>query len=165
MITSIEELNRVRDDCKSMVTTRSFASAAAAAVPVPGADVATDIGLLVEMIPAINRKFGLTPEQIEELDPQTKGKLAIIITSIGSSLIGKYVTKEAVVAVLKKVGVRVATKSVAKYIPFIGTAIATTVSFGAMKWMGNSHVDDCYETVRRLLSENGALGALSAKAA
>lgn len=152
MITSIEELNRVRDECKSMVTKRSLASAAAAAVPVPAADVGADIAILAELLPAINRRFGLTPEQVDTLDPQLKAKLAVIITSLGSGLIGSVITKEAIVAVFKKVGVRVATKSVAKYIPLIGTAIASTVSFGAMKWMGNAHVDDCYEALRQLLT-------------
>lgn len=162
MITNLKELERIRDDCKSMVTKRSFASAAAAAVPVPGADVAVDISLLMEMIPAINRQFGLTPEQIEQLDPRTKAQLTVIITSIGTSLVGRYVTKEAVLVVLKKVGVRVATKSVAKYIPIIGTAVATSVSFTAMKWMGNSHVDDCFEAIKRLNFEQGVPEAVSA---
>nr|WP_314442339.1 hypothetical protein [uncultured Sphingomonas sp.] len=152
MIKTVAELNAAREECKSMVTKRSLASAAAAAVPVPAADVGVDLLILNELIPAINRRFGLAPDQVEGLDPQIKQRLAVIVTSLGSSFIGKAVTKEAITLVLKKVGIRVATKSVAKYISFIGTAVASTVSFGAMKWMGNSHVDDCYEAVRQLMA-------------
>lgn len=156
LITTLKELDRVRDECYSLVTTRAGLSAAAAVVPVPGVDIAADLGLLVELIPAINRKFGLTPDQIDSLSPEIKQKLAVIITSVGSSLIGSYVTKESVIVLLKKVGVRIASSSVAKYIPFVGSAISATVSFGAMKWMGNSHVTDCYDVMKRIIEEEAA---------
>lgn len=64
---SLKELERIRDECKSMVTTRAGLSAGAAIVPVPGADIGADVMLLLEMIPMINRKFGLAPEQIDHL--------------------------------------------------------------------------------------------------
>ena len=148
---SIEELNALRDECKSMVTTRAGLSAGAAIVPIPGADIGADVTLLLEMIPTINRKFGLTPEQIDELDPQIKKIILVAITSIGSELIGKMVTKQLILQVLKRVGIRVATKSVAKFIPIVGQALAASISFGAMKMVGNSHVDDCYEVAKKVV--------------
>jgi uncharacterized protein (DUF697 family) len=148
---NISELDAIRDECKSMVTTRASISAGAAIIPLPGVDIGGDIALLVEMIPAINRKFGLTPEQIDHLDPQVKKIILVAITSIGSELIGKYITKQLIVQVLKNVGVRLATKSVAKYIPILGSALAATVSFGAMKMVGNSHVDDCYDVAKKAI--------------
>lgn len=156
VIKTLEELDRIRDECHAMVTSRSGLSAAAAAIPLPGVDIAADLGLLSELIPAINRKFGLTPEQIDDLSPELKQRLAVIITSVGSTLIGSYVTRETVVILLKKVGVRVASKSVTKYIPFVGSAISATVSFAAMKWMGNSHITDCYDVMKRIIQEEPA---------
>lgn len=148
---NIEELNALRDECKSMVTTRAGLSAGAAVVPIPGADIGADVTLLLEMIPTINRKFGLTPEQIDQLDPQIKKILLVSITSIGSELIGKMVTKQLVMQVLKRVGIRVATKSIAKFIPFLGQALAASISFGVMRMVGNSHVDDCYEVAKKVI--------------
>ena len=148
---TIEELNAIRDECKSMVTTRATLSAGAAVVPIPGADIGADVTLLIEMIPAINRKFGLTPEQIDHLDPQIKKIILIAITSIGSEMVGKMVTKQLIMQVLKRVGIRVATKSVAKYIPVFGQVLAASISFGAMKLVGNSHVDDCYEVAKKAI--------------
>ena len=147
----IEELNALRDECKSMVTTPAGLSAGAAVIPIPGADIGADVALLLEMIPTINRKFGLTPEQIDELDPQVKKMILVAITSIGSELIGKMVTKQLILQILKRVGIRVATKSVAKFIPFLGQALAASISFGAMKMIGNSHVDDCYEVAKKVV--------------
>jgi hypothetical protein len=61
------------------------------------------------------------------------------------------VTKQLITQVLKRVGIRVATKSVVKFIPILGQALAASISFGAMKWVGNSHVDDCYEVAKKVI--------------
>lgn len=156
--TTSQELEAIRDECKSMVTKRAGISAGAAVIPVPGADVGADIALLLEMIPMINRKFGLAPEQIDQLDPHIKQKILVIATSIGSQMVGKLVTKELLMVVLKRIGIRVATKQVVKYIPFLGQALAATISFGAMKLVGNSHVDDCFEVAKRaMLAQNASV--------
>jgi hypothetical protein len=41
-------------------------------------------------------------------------------------------------------------------VPFIGSAVAATISFGAMKLAGNAHIDDCYATAKTLLAANAA---------
>jgi uncharacterized protein (DUF697 family) len=148
---SIEELDKLRAECRSMVTGRASLSAGASVVPIPGADIATDIGLLLEMIPIINRKFGLSPEEIDQFDPKVKVLILAAITSIGSGMVGKYVTKQLIVQVLKRVGIRVATKSVVKYIPLLGSVLSASISFGAMKILGDSHVDDCYEVAKQII--------------
>jgi uncharacterized protein (DUF697 family) len=146
---TINELEAIREECKSMVTKRAGISATAAIVPVPGMDIGADVALLLEMIPAINRKFGVTPDQLDGMDPQIKQMILVAATSIGSEMIGKYITKEIIIQVLKKIGVRIATKQVAKYIPILGQALSAGISFGAMKLVGNSHVDECYTVVKR----------------
>lgn len=148
---SISELNEIREECYSLVTKRAGLSAGAAAVPVPGADIGADVALLLEMIPTINRRFGLSEEQLNEIDSDVRRFILVTVTSIGSEMIGKLITKEAIIFLLKKAGVRVATKSVAKFIPFLGTAVAAGVSYGLMRSVGRSHVDDCYNVARRAI--------------
>ena len=154
---SMKKLNRVYDETKSMVTKRATLSSLTAVVPLPGVDVAADVAIMVELLSAINRKFGLSPEQIDQLDSDIKKQLLVIITSIsteiGKGLIGKEVSKEVVTLMLKKVATRVATKQVTKFIPFIGQVVAASVSFGAMKYLGNSHVDECYAVCKRAIQE------------
>ncbi|MGL5081794.1 MAG: hypothetical protein ACRC8A_09935 [Microcoleaceae cyanobacterium] len=135
-----------------MITKRASLSAGAAIIPIPGVDISADVTLLLEMIPTINRKFGLTPEQINDLDPQIKKIILVAITNIGSGLIGRTVTKQLIMQVLKRVGIRVTTKSVAKFIPILGQALAASISFGAMKMVGDSHVDDCYEVAKKVIT-------------
>lgn len=150
-ITTIEQLDKVKLECQRLVTKRSFASAAVAILPVPGLDIVTDAGLLVELIPTINRRFGLSAEQLDALDHNVKQQIVMAATTAGNQFIGKVVTKKALTLLLKKVGLRVSTKTVAKYVPFVGSAIASSASFGAMKWLGNSHIEDCYAAVRAVL--------------
>jgi uncharacterized protein (DUF697 family) len=68
ILKTISELDRIREECKSMVNKRASASAAAAVIPVPGADIGADVAIMLELLPAINRKFGLSPEQLDGLD-------------------------------------------------------------------------------------------------
>ena len=148
---SLEQLDALRDECKSLVTKRAGLSAGAAVLPIPGLDLGADVSLLIEMIPAINKKFGLSPEQIEGLDPQIKRVILIGATSLGNGLIGKWVTQQLVMQMLQRLGVRVATKSVARFVPFLGQALAASISFATMKLLGNAHVDDCYAVAKKAL--------------
>jgi hypothetical protein len=55
-----------------MVTKRALIAGGVAIIPVPGVDIAADVGCLIELLPKISGRFGLLPEQIEYLDTQTK---------------------------------------------------------------------------------------------
>lgn len=145
---SVAELDRVRAACKSMVRRRAATSGGMSLVPLPGIDIAGDVALLLELIPAINRKFGLTPEQIEELDSHRQVLIYAMLKKVGSDLAGRAITKKLVLLALKKVSARLATRQVLKYIPFAGQAAAAALSVTAMLYLGNSHIDACYEIAR-----------------
>ncbi len=145
MIETREELDDIKKACRTMVTRSSSLSAGAAIVPIPGVDVGSDVAILLRLIPKINEKFGLTPEQIDSLDTESKIMVMTAISNVGSKMAGKYITKKLIVMLLQKMSGKIAAKNVTKYVPFIGSAVAGSISFTAMKYMGNSHIDDCYE--------------------
>ena len=74
-------LNRALDDTldaalaaavkrsRKLLNKRAMVAAAASAMPVPGLDWAVDAALLSRLIPEINKEFGLTPSQLDQLDP------------------------------------------------------------------------------------------------
>ena len=152
MIRSISQLDTVRRDCRRMVTKRSLAAAGAAVVPIPGADFVADIGLLSTMLPAISQAFELDHASVEKLDPDIAQRVFVLAAGMGNNVIGRMVTRRIAVALLRRVGARVATASVAKYVPLVGSAVAASIGFGAMKLAGNAHVEDCYRTARALLT-------------
>lgn len=145
MIETREELDEIRKTCRTMVTRSSSISAGTAIIPIPGLDIGSDVAILLRLIPKINEKFGLTPEQIDSLDTESKVMVMTAISNVGSKMAGKYITKKLIVSLLQKMGVKVAAKGATKFVPFIGSAVAGGISFTAMKYMGNSHIDDCYE--------------------
>lgn len=155
MIHTIADLDRVRADCMHLVTSRSLAAAGAAVVPIPGADIVADIGLLANMLPAISQRFELDHDSIEKLPPDVAQRVLVVAASLGNNVIGRMVTRKLAVAILRRVGKRVAAASVAKYVPVLGSAIAATIGFGAMKLAGNAHVEDCYRTARALIESDG----------
>ena len=154
MIESFEELEAIRKACHSMVAKSSSLSAGTAVIPIPGLDIGSDVAILMRLIPKINEKFGLTPEQIDSLDTESKLFVMTVISNTGSKMAGKYITRKLIVVLLNKMAGKVAAKGVAKFVPFVGSVVAGSISFTAMKYMGNSHIDDCYEIALAALEKN-----------
>ena len=69
---SITELEKIRASCKTMVRRRAATSGGMSLIPIPGVDIAGDVGMLLQLIPAINRKFGLTPSRSTSWIPVTR---------------------------------------------------------------------------------------------
>ena len=136
-----------------MVLGRAATSAGASVIPLPGLDIAADVGLLMKLLPAINRKFGLSPEQIEELDPARKALVYSLIKRGGRTLVGRVITKELIVVVLKRVGVQMTARQAAKYVPIAGQVASAFLGFGAMMYIGASHVDECYRIAQAAIDD------------
>ena len=145
------DIVQLASECRRLVTRRALISAGASIVPLPGVDVAVDITVLLKMIEQINQRFGLTPEQIEQLAPHRRLFAYKAVMAVGSALVGRIVTREVVIKVLKTVGVRLSAKQAAKYVPFAGQAVAASPSFTALKALGDRHVDDCVRVAETLL--------------
>ncbi|QZA80313.1 DUF697 domain-containing protein [Deefgea piscis] len=147
---TLSEIEQLRVECRALVAKQSMVSGAIAIVPIPGLDVGADVAIMSRMIDQINQKFGLTPAQIEQLNPLMKQRVFVIVSSLSSSLIGKYLSKELLLLALKRVGVRLVSKQAAKFVPFLGSAIAAGISYGAMRMLGNAHIDDCCQVLIQL---------------
>lgn len=153
MITSLAELDRIRDETRRLVTNRTLMSAGAAVVPIPGADLVADIGLLTTLLPKISERFQLDHEQVEKMEPHIAQQVFVVASSMGNNVIGRMVTKRIVASLLRRIGMRLAVGSVAKFVPFAGSVVAASISFGAMKLVGNAHIEDCYKTAKALIEE------------
>lgn len=67
-----EQIDTVAKECRRLVSRRALFAAGVAVVPIPGLDWATNVGVLVKLLPDINRKFGLSAEQVERLAPDRR---------------------------------------------------------------------------------------------
>lgn len=128
---------------------RALVAAAASTVPVPGLDWAVDAALLSRLLPQINAQFGLTPAQLDQLDPHKREQVQKAVTLVGSVLIGKFITKELVLRATRAVGLRLTTKQLAKYVPLAGQAVAAAVGYTTLRYLGEQHLRDCVQVVQQ----------------
>ncbi len=136
--------------CRRLATRRSLVAAGVAMVPVPGLDWLTDVGVLVKVLPEINAAFGLSPEQIERLAPDRKLVVYKAVSAGGGMLVGRFVTRDLVLRMLKLVGVRLTTQQAAKYVPIAGQAVSAALTFSALKFVCHQHIQQCMAVARQL---------------
>jgi uncharacterized protein (DUF697 family) len=136
--------------CRKLVSQRAMVAAGVAMVPIPGLDWLTDVGVLIKLLPEINRAFGLTPQQIERLAPDRQLVVYKAISSGGGLLVGKMVTRELVIQVLRMVGVRLTTQQAAKFVPLAGQAVSALLTYGALKYVCEQHIRQCQSVARQL---------------
>jgi uncharacterized protein (DUF697 family) len=147
------QIDDVARYCRRLVTKRALMAAGVAAVPVPGIDWVTDVGVLMKLIPDINRAFGLTPEQIERLAPDRRVMVYKAISAGGGMLVGRLVTRELIVRVLKLIGVRLTAQQAAKYVPIAGQAVSAALTFSGLKFVCEQHVQQCIAVSQQLMLE------------
>ncbi len=136
--------------CRRIVNRRAAAAAGVAMLPIPGIDWVTDVGTLVRVLPEINAAFGLTPQQIERLAPDRRLVVYKAISAGGGLLVGKLVTREVVMRVLKIVGVRLTAQQAAKYVPVAGQAVSAALTFSALKFVCEQHIRQCMDVAHQL---------------
>ena len=142
---------RVAAHCRSLVTQRALLAAGVAMVPVPGLDWATDIGLLTRLLPQISAAFGLSAEQVERLAPERRVVVYQAISTAGSLVLGKLVSRELVLLLLKTVGIRLGAQQAAKWLPVAGQALSAALTFGALRHVCELHIRQCEAVSRQLL--------------
>ena len=145
-----QDLQAVAQQCRQMVRKRALVAAGVAMVPLPGLDWLTDVGLLVELLPRINAAFGLSPQQIERLAPDRRVVVYKAISAGGGMLIGKIVTRDLVIMLLKLVGVRLTTQQAAKFVPLAGQAVSAALTYGALKYVCEQHIQQCLAVSKQL---------------
>ena len=151
------EIDSVVRDCRRLVNKRSLVAAGVAVVPLPGIDWITDVATLMKLIPEINEAFGLTPAQVERLAPDRRVVVYKAISAGGGMLVGKLVTKELVIKMLRLVGVRLTTQQAAKYVPLAGQAISAALTYSSLRYVCEQHIQQCAAVSRQLLLPAPAL--------
>lgn len=143
---------------RKLLNKRAMVAAAASAVPVPGLDWAVDAAMLSRLIPEINREFGLTPQQLDKLEPKKRDQVQKAVTLVGSVLIGKFISRDLVIKAATKIGVRLTTKQVAKYVPLAGQIVSAAVGYAAIRYLGEEHMKDCIRVAKQAEMELPLLG-------
>lgn len=152
---SKEEIAEVRQHCRGMVRRRAVASAAVSAVPLPGIDIVSDLKLFTQLIEEVNRAFGLTPEQVDRLQPRFRLIAYQAAVSVGGALVGRVVTRDLLLKVVKKSGTKLLAKQASRFVPLAGQAASAAICFLAFRQLGYQHVEACAAVAQALLVVKG----------
>jgi hypothetical protein len=144
------DLQAIAQRCRRKVTKNALFAAGVAVVPVPGIDWLTDLGVLIRLLPQINAEFGLTPEQIERLAPERRIVVYKAISAGSGLLVGRVVTQDLVLRLIRLVGVRLTTQQAAKFVPLAGQAVSAALTFTALKFVCEQHIRQCLAVARQL---------------
>lgn len=144
------DLQALARRCRRKVSQRALLAAGVAMVPVPGLDWATDVGILMRLLPQISAEFGLTREQVERLAPDRRIVVYKVISASGGMLVGKLVTRELVLKLVQLVGVRLTAQQAAKYVPLAGQAVSAALTYSALRYVCEQHIQQCMAVARQL---------------
>lgn len=146
----VRHIDAVARRCRKLVGQRALMAAGVAMIPLPGLDWLTDIGVLMRLLPQINAEFGLSEAQIERLAPDRRLVVYKAISAAGGMLIGRVVTRELVLHLLKLVGVRLTTQQASKYVPIAGQALSAALTYSALRYVCEQHIRQCIAVRRQL---------------
>lgn len=150
------DLEQIRAECLELVKKRSYVSAGVAIIPVPFLDVVIDVGMLSMLIPEINTRFGLSPEQISVYDPATKKVHWNELRKRGFEFSGLVVARTAAKSSLNNIAAKVLTKQVTKFIPLGGSIIAASLGYIVMKKVAEAHVEESYKLAKSVQQKQKA---------
>jgi len=149
---AIEKKSKV---ARQLVSWSAVLSAANGVNPIPGTDVVIDATILVNMCRQINKIFGVTEEQLAYLERSAPTladtaefksiKQGILMLAV------KYATAEAVLMILKKMGIKVLLKNSSKLLPFIGTLVSAGIGYKMTASFGDSYLTEAEEKSQQLL--------------
>lgn len=143
-------IDAIRTECLDLVKNRAYFSAGVAVIPVPFLDVVIDVGILSQLIPEINTRFGLAPDQISVYDPKTKEIHWKELRKRGIEFSGLVVARIAVKKSINNFAAKMITKQVTKFIPLGGQIIAASLGYFVMKKVAEAHVEECYRLAKRI---------------
>ena len=151
-----DDIEQVRDRCRRMVRRRATIAAGFSAVPLPGLDVVSDLSLFTRLVDEVNKEFGLTAEQIERLQPKFRLIAYEAAVGMGGMLVGRLVTRELLMRVFKKVGMKIAGKTAAKLVPIAGSVVSAAIGFTVFRQLGYQHVEACAKVANQLMAARPA---------
>ncbi len=144
------DIEAIRRACRSMVRRRALLAASVSFVPIPGVDFITDVAVLVNLLPEINARFGLSEAQVERLSPARKAIAYRLMVTAGGLLARKITTTTLLTTVLRRAGVRLGVMEVTRFVPLVGQGVAAIVAYIALTHLAHKHIDECASLSREL---------------
>lgn len=126
-------------------------SAANGLNPIPFADVAADIAVLVKFGHEVTSIYGLTQQQLEFIKRFLGPQAVPSLLAKAAQFTAKYLAKEGIIAVLKRIATRTTVKTASKYVPFVGPLVAAGIGWKSTFMLCGQLVDEAHELAKEIL--------------
>lgn len=161
-MSDVAPLNKQILEEKSIIAKKAVAYGASAAAlnginPIPGLDISLDIAILMTMSKEIQNIYGLDEKSIDELSKRmgNNANFTVIKTKAGQYAT-KFIAKEGIMLLLKRLSVSIGSKEVLKYIPFVGQIAAAGIGYKMTDSFGSDLVEESEALVHEILIKSEA---------
>ena len=147
-IASLDQLEKIKAGCASTIDNYATTSAATSAIP-GGFGVAADIPVMFKMFSALRSRYSLDNVNAADI------KVYVAQTSIVEGLAMKVfecATVKGVEKFIAQFAAKTLGKSIASFIPGIGTIFAGYTGYKLTKIAGETYSNDCYTLCREILN-------------
>lgn len=141
-----------RQQSEHLINNKALISSAVGVLPIPGLDIGVDIRLMTDIIEQINRIYGLSHKQVDNMADDAKKKVMFTVAKKGGDFVGKKLTTNLVSSIIKTIAKREVLKQ-SKWVPIIGQAVSGTISYFMMKKLGEAHIKKCEDIARDLITQ------------
>ncbi len=148
-----EFLEQKKSLCEQRVVWSSAVAAASGTVPIPGANFAIDIPVIVSLLRFIRETYTLTDKVLSTME------LAVPALAPLANNIVRYASTEGVVLLLKEFSGAVIAEQVSKFIPIVGTMVAASLGFAIVRKIGKLYLEDCHRIAEAALELQFHAGA------
>jgi small GTP-binding protein len=146
-----ELLRKKRQSAESIVNRYALVAAANGFNPVPGLDISVDVGVLSIMAGKVISAYGLREDQLP-FGPRKKFTAGTIkVIREVTKPVTEYLAKEGIMIVLKRLGGEIAGRSIAKWVPLVGQAVASYLGYKLTVSFGMKVIDDCEHATKEVI--------------
>ncbi len=151
-----DDVDQLAAVLKKRLSRKALWGSSASLIPLPFIDLAVDVALLSTMLTDIHQTFGLTPAQLEALDPGKRHRTFAAIQWVGNRAIGKLVTGAVVKRLLTGVGMKLTAGQLSKAVPIAGQVASAALNYATLRHIINVHIDDCVKVLKQARINSGS---------
>ncbi|OOV25958.1 hypothetical protein BXU11_15000 [Flavobacterium sp. LM5] len=142
---------------KKAVAYGAYSAAANGINPIPGLDIGLDVAILMAMSKEIESIYGLDEKSIDVLSKRmgNSANLTAIKAKAGQYA-AKFIAKEGIILLLKRLSLNIGSKEVLKYIPFVGQIAAAGIGYKMANSFGSDLIDESHDFAKEILIKSEA---------
>lgn len=143
-------LKHKREVLEKLLPYYAGAAAANGLNPVPGLDIAADLSILLKFAKEVASVYGLDKNSMDFMARMLGPERVPAIVAKITQFTAKYLAKEGLVIVLRKVATQTAGKQMAKWVPFVGPLVAAGIGWKTTFMLGEDLIDEAEQLAREL---------------